>query len=155
VQTKKLVIGGRGVDAFDGGVVIGGVVTFVFGFLRFFSIGGAHFDGWSSGFFGSFGLSLCLLAALMVVGRLFLGLTMSVSQRFGPAVLTFFVAALGAAFLVVKLLVGFSISASADGLSGSASGSRSFGLVLAMIVAIVEAVVAFLAITTAGEKLQR
>lgn len=152
MQTRKLSIGGRGVDVFDGGVVVAGALSFVFGFLTFFSRDGAHFDGWSSGFFGSFGLSLALLGALMVVGRLFLGLTVTVSQRFGPAVLTFFVSGLGAAFLVIKLIVGYSLDV---GNGGAIGIGRSYGLYLAMILAIVEAVSAFLAITTAGEKLAR
>lgn len=151
MQTKKLSIGGRGVDAFDGGVVVAGALAFVFGFLKFFDFQGAGVDGWSAGFFGSFGLSLALIAALMVVGRLFLGLTITVSARFGPAVLTFFVSALAAAFLVIKLIVGYSLSAKGF----SVDGNRSYGLYLAMILAIIEAVAAFFAVTTAGEKLSR
>ncbi len=151
MQTKKLTIGGRGVDMFDGGVVLAGAVCFLLGFVRFFGRDGVNFDGWSSGFFGSFGLSLCFLAALMVVGRLFLGLTLTVGTRFGPAVLTFLVATAGAVLLVLKFVTGFSV----DGGGVSLHLDRQIGLYLAIIIAVLEAVAAFLAITTAGEKLPR
>ena len=87
------------------------------------------------------------MAALFVLGRVFLGMTMTVASRFGPAVLAFFVSTVGAAFLLIKLIIGESIS--------GVDLDRSFGLYLAFVVAVVQGVLAFFAITQAGEKLPR
>lgn len=145
MASQSVNVAGRNVGVFDLGVMVAGVVTFVFGFLKFFGSGGSGLSGWESGFFGSFGLSLSFMAALFVLGRVFLGMTMTIGTRFGPAVLAFIVSTVAAVFLLLKLIIGESIS--------GFDLDRKFGLFLALIAAIVQAVVAFLAITSAGETL--
>lgn len=149
MANTSITVGGRTLGINDIAVVAAGVLTFIFGFLHFFGRDGLELSGWSSGFFGSFGLALCFLAGVLVLGRLFVGLTLSVGTRFGPAVLTFLLATLGAVFLLLKVLLGLSLSS--GGLSVSLH--RQYGLYLALAFAIVETVFAFLAITTAGEQL--
>ncbi len=133
-------VGGREVQA-DLVVMVTGALVFVFGFIDFFSYGGSGANGYETGFLSSAGIALVVFAALLAVCRAFLGMTFGSGSAVGPAVLIFGLSALGAALLILKLIVGFH------------STDRSVGLYLAFIAAIVQAVFAFLSIAGSGERL--
>ncbi len=145
-------VGGKDISTNEAAVVGAGLLVFILSFFHWFTYDlvttSAHRAAWHSGFFAWAGVLLLLLAAGIVAARRFSPLDLSAA----PVPLDLAVlgaAALGALFLILKLLIGYRVHS----LGQTYHFSRSFGLYAALVIGLVETVFAYLTLTTSGGKL--
>lgn len=98
-------------------------------------------NAWSSTFLAWGAVVLAVVVAGLVAGRLFAGFAMPTTGKTGPHLLLLMLSGLGAALIVLRLLV------------GAVNGKAEIGLYLALVLAIVQAGFAFLSFRSSGEQL--
>jgi hypothetical protein len=143
-------IGDREVATNDLGLMGAGIAVFIFSFLPWFGVSGYDASGnaWNVGFLAWFSVLLGMAAAIFIAVRVFSTVQLPV-LGVGYSVIVLGATALATVLVLLKLLIGYKVSAGPFHLSLD----RKVGLYLGLIAAAVQTYFAFAAFKLSGEKL--